>query len=124
MSSAFKRYCRDTDIKLEFGSPNSPQQIGANERVGRTIAVVVRCLLADSGVPKFLWGKLMLTAVFRGHRAPTAALAKSKPDKTLYGKDAHVGHLRVIEAGAFVHVENDTKKLERRTWEGGLLRTA
>ena len=66
----------------------------------------------------------MLTAVYRGHRAPTAALAKSKADKTLYGKDAHDGHLRAIEARAFVHVEKDTKKLERRTWEGGLLGTA
>ena len=124
MSSAFKRYCRDTDVQLEFGSPNTPQQIGANERVGRTIAVVVRCLLADSGVPKFLWGELMLTAIYRGHRAPTAALAKSMPDKTLYGKDAHLGHLRANEARAFVHVEKYTKKLERRTWEGGLLGTA
>ena len=66
----------------------------------------------------------MLTAVYRGHPAPTAAFAKSKPDNTLYGKDARLGHLRAFDAWAFVHVEKDTKKLERRTWEGGLLRTA
>ena len=26
-SSAFKQYCRDTAIKLDFASPNTPQQI-------------------------------------------------------------------------------------------------
>ena len=52
-SSALKRYCRDTDINLEFGS-NTPQQIGENERVGRTIAVVVRCLLEVRVYPNFI----------------------------------------------------------------------
>ena len=32
-----RQYCLDTRIKLEFGSQNTPQQIGANERAGRTI---------------------------------------------------------------------------------------
>ena len=82
-SSAFKQYCRDTAIKLEFASPNTPQQIGANERAGRTIAEIVRCLLADLGLPKFLWGELMLTAVYLSNRAPHAALANATPYKTL-----------------------------------------
>ena len=50
-SSAFKQYCRDTAIKLEFAYPNTPQQIEENERAGRTIAGIVRCLLAYSGLP-------------------------------------------------------------------------
>ena len=53
-SSAFKQYCRDTATKLAFASPNTAQKIGANERAGRTIAGIARCLLADSGLPKFL----------------------------------------------------------------------
>ena len=32
-----RQYCLDTGIKLEFASQNTPQQIGANERAGRTI---------------------------------------------------------------------------------------
>ena len=88
--SAFKQYCRDTAIKLEFASPNTPQQIGADGRAGRTIDGIVRCLLADSGLPKFLWGELMLTAVYLSNRAPHAALANAAPYKTLYGKGAHL----------------------------------
>ena len=45
-SSEFNQYCRDTDMKLQFASPNTSQQTGANERAGMTIAGIVRCLLA------------------------------------------------------------------------------
>ena len=76
-SSAFKQYCSDTAIKLEFASPNTPQQIGANERAGMTFVGIMRCLLADSGLPKFLWGELMLTAVYLRNRAPHAALVNA-----------------------------------------------
>ena len=55
-SSEFRQYCLDIGVKLEFACPNTPQQIGSNERAGRTIAGIVRSLLADSGLPHFLWG--------------------------------------------------------------------
>ena len=58
-SSEFRQYCLDIGVKLELASPNTPQQIGSNERVGRTIAGIVRCLLGDSGLPHFVWGELM-----------------------------------------------------------------
>ena len=76
-----RQYCLDTGIKLEFASQNTPQQIGANERAGRTIVNIVRCLLADSGLPKFLWGELMQTAVFLSSRSPHAALNTGTPYK-------------------------------------------
>ena len=116
-----RQYCLDTGIKLEFASQNTPQQIGANERAGRTIVNIVRCLLADSGLPKFLWGELMQTAVFLSNRSPHAALNNGTPYKALYGKDAYLGHLRVIGSKAFVHHEAYTKKLEHRAWEGRLV---
>ena len=114
-----RQYCLDTGIKLEFASQNTPQQIGANERAGRTIMNIVRCLVADSGLPKFLWGELMQTAVFLSNRSPHAALNNAY--KALYGLDAYLGHLRVIGSRAFVHHETYTKKLEHRAWEGRLV---
>ena len=56
---AFREYYLQIGVKLEFASTDTPQQIGANERAGRTLAVIVRWLLTDSGLPNFLWGKLM-----------------------------------------------------------------
>ena len=78
-SSEFRQYCHDIGVSLEFASPNTPQQIGSNERAGRTIAGIVRCLLVDSGLPHFLWGELMQTAVYVSNRVPHAALANETP---------------------------------------------
>ena len=120
-SADFRQYCLDNGIKLEFASPNTPQQIGANERAGRTILNIVRCLFADSNLPKFLWGELLNTAVYLSNRSPHAALNNGTPYKALYGKDAFLGDLRVIGCRAFVHEETFIKKLESRAWEGRLV---
>ena len=44
-SSESRQYCLDIGVKLEFASPSTPQHVGSNERAGRTIADIVRCLL-------------------------------------------------------------------------------
>ena len=119
--AAFRKYCLDVGIKLEFASANTPHQIGANERLGRTLAGMVRCLLSDSGLPPFLSGELFLTASYLSNRAPHAALGNKTSFQALYGKPAHLGHLRAIGARAFVHIETFTKKLDARAWEGRLV---
>eukprot|EP00903_Cladosiphon_okamuranus_P005795 g5742.t1 len=120
-SAEFRQYCQDVGIQLEFASPNTPQQIGANERADRTILNIVRCLFADSTLPKFLWGELMQTAVYLINRSPHAALNNGTPYRALYGREAYLGNLRVIGSRAFVHEETFTKKLESRAWEGRLV---
>lgn len=52
----FQNYCLQTGVSLEFASTYTPQQIGIPERVGRTLAPMVRCLIADSGLPNIIWG--------------------------------------------------------------------
>eukprot|EP00903_Cladosiphon_okamuranus_P019283 g17724.t1 len=120
-SAVYRQYCLDVGIQLQFASPNTPQQIGANERAGRTIMNIVRCMLADSTLPSLLWGELMQTAVYLSNRTPHAALNNGTPYKALFGTDAHLGHLRVVGARAFVHEETHTKKLDSRAWEGRLV---
>ena len=119
--AAFRKYCLDVGIKLELASTNTPQQIGANERLGRTLVGMVRCLLSDSGLPLFLWGELFPTASYLCNRAPHAALGNKTPFQALYGRPAHLGHIRAIGARAFVHIETFTKKLDARAWEGRLV---
>ena len=120
-SAEFRQYCQDVGIKLEFASPNTPQQIGANERAGRTTLYIVRCFLADSTLPNFLWMVLMKTTVYLSNRTPHSALQTGTLCKALYGKDAYLGHLRVIRSRALVHKEVHTNKLENRAWEGQLV---
>ena len=78
-------------------------------------------MVADAGLAQFLWGELTLTDVYLSNLAPHATLANVTPYETLYGKDAHLRHLRAIGAGGFVHVETHTKNLDRRAWEGRLV---
>ena len=120
-SAIFRQYCLDVGIQLQYASPNTPHQIGANERAGRTIMNIVRCMLADSTLPSLLWGELMQTAVYLSNRTPHATLQNGTPYKALFGTDVHLGHLRVVGARAFVHEETHTKKLDSRTWEGRLV---
>ena len=84
------------------------QQIGANGRARRMLAAMVRCLLTDSGLPNFLWGELLQTAVYLSNRVPRTALGNITSYKALYGKDANLGYLRTIGARAFVHLETHT----------------
>ena len=60
----------------------------------------------------------MLTAVYLRKWVPHAALSNCTPYKSLYGKDAYLGNIRVIGTKSFVHVETHTKKLEPHAWEG------
>ena len=82
-SFEFRQYCHDIGVSLEFASLDTPQQIGSNERAGRTIAGIVRCVLVESGLPHFLWGELVQTAVYVSNRVPHAALANEATYKAL-----------------------------------------
>ena len=84
--NAFRQYWREVGVRLEFAATNTPQQIGANERVGRTLAGMVRCLLADSGLPHFLWGELFLTASYLCNRPSHSALNHETPYKPCTAK--------------------------------------
>ena len=120
-ASACRQYCRDIGVKPEFALANTSKEIGANERIGRALSGVVRCLLTDSGLLHFLWGELMQTAVYLRNRVPHSTLKNATPCKTLYSKDVPLGHLRAIDARFFVHVETHVRKLDPRAWEGRLV---
>ncbi|CAM9813692.1 unnamed protein product, partial [Sphacelaria rigidula] len=100
IGNEFKSYCRQTGILLEFASTNTPQRIGLSERVGRTLGAMIRCMLADSGLPTFLWGELIFTAAYLANRSSHSALDMQSPHKMLKGTEPDLKHLRVVEARA------------------------
>ena len=75
----FQGCCPQTGVSLEYASTNTSQQIGTSERFERILAAMVRCMLADSGLPKFLWAEMMFTAAFLGNRAPHSAIGMQSP---------------------------------------------
>ena len=105
ISTEFQDLCLQTGESLEHASTNTPQQFGMSRRVGRTLAAMVRCMLADGELPNFLWGGLMFTAAFLGNRVLHSAVGMQSPCKMLYGTKRDLQLLRVIGARAFVHIE-------------------
>ncbi|CAM9978444.1 unnamed protein product, partial [Sphacelaria rigidula] len=106
----FHTYCSNSGVRIEFAATNTPQQIGVSDRDGGTLAAMSRCLLADSGLPSFLWGELAYMAAYLMNRVPHSALNMESPFKRLNGVEPELSHLRVIGARAFVHIEVQTKK--------------
>eukprot|EP00752_Nemacystus_decipiens_P006651 g5979.t1 len=121
MADYYRNYCKETGIQMEFAATNTPQQNGVSERDGRTILNMVRCILIDTGLPKFLWGEICETAVFLINRAPHRAIDGSSPYAKLFGKEPDLSGLRAIGARAFVHKERYGNKLEEKAWEGVML---
>ena len=57
----------------EFASTVTSQQVDVSESDWKALAGMVRCILTDSGLPKFLSGGLMQTAAYL-NRTPHTAL--------------------------------------------------
>ena len=117
----YRNYCKETGIQMEFAATNTPQQNGMSERDGRTIMNMTRCILIDTGLPKFLWGEISETAVFLINRSPHRAIGGSSPYSRLFNKEPDLSGLRAIGARAFVHRERHVNKLEEKAWEGIML---
>ena len=115
-NEVFEDYCLQMGIMHEFASTATPQHIGMSQCGGETLAGMVRCILTYLGLPKFLWGELMLTAAYPASRVPHAALKNITPHKARHNKEANLEHLRVIGARAFVHIERYKKTLDPRAW--------
>ena len=117
----FKDYCTQTGVLLEHTSTNTPQQIGMSERVGGTLAAMVQCILAESGLPTFLWGELICSAAYVEKRASHSALNMQYPYKMLKGTESDLPSFCFIEARAFVHIERLTNMIALQAVEGRLV---
>ena len=81
---------------------------------------MVRCMVADNGLPMFVWGADLQDnicgdqgAIFRAQYAIPIQNAKGDGDRLRI--------LRVIGARAFVHIERRTKKLPLKAVEGKMV---
>lgn len=87
INTDFKDYCFPTELSLEYASTNTPQQFGISELIEITLAAITTSMQAGSGLPKFLWGELMLVAAFLGNRALHSVIGKQFPSNILHGTE-------------------------------------
>ena len=79
IANCFRRNCKTTGILQEFISPHTAKQNGTSERDGRTILIIIRCLLNEARLPEFLWGEISATAVFLMGRLPHRSINGETP---------------------------------------------
>ena len=77
---------------------------------------MVPFMRVDSGLPPFLWGRLMMAAPYICNRISYSAPNIETPYKKLYEKDADLSHLKIIGVRVFVHMKNPNK-LGHTPWE-------
>ena len=57
--------------------PVTPQQNGIAERRNHTLLDMVQCMLVNSSLPKFLWGKALKTIAYILNQVPNKYVPKT-----------------------------------------------
>ena len=66
------------------------------ERWNQTIVATARSMLKAKGVPNYLWGEAVLTAVHVLNRSFTRSVAEKTPFEAWYGTKPNVHYLRTF----------------------------
>ena len=112
----FKGFLIDNKIAQEFSAPHSPHQNGTAERMWRTLFEMARCLLIDSGLPKYFWNYAVRAASYVRNRIYNRRL-KITPFEAFTLKKPDVSNMYIFGSQCFAYTE-EKKKLDCRCTEG------
>ena len=113
-SVEFKDLLIANKINHQTSAPNSPHQNGTAERQWRTSFDMARCMLLDSGMPKFLWTYAIATADHIRNRCHQVRTGKTAYE-LFTGKMPNVSHMHEFGTKCFLYVEaNARTKLSPR----------
>uniref|UniRef100_A0A0A9WWP7 Copia protein n=1 Tax=Lygus hesperus TaxID=30085 RepID=A0A0A9WWP7_LYGHE len=114
-SNRFKEFCLEQGISVEYTIPYTPEQNGVAERLNRTLASTVRCLLFDANLPKPFWGEAVLTAAFLINRRPTSSLDVT-PAERWFGYAPNLSKIKLFGCLAHAHIDKELRrKLDDRS---------
>ena len=117
MSTEFVNHLRQQGTTRQLTVHDSPQSNGIAERCNGVLLNHVRALLADSGLPKFLWKEALKFAMWIRNRTTTHQLDGKTPYEAFHGVKPDVGEIHLW--GSRVWVRDLTAgKLDPRGREG------
>ncbi|RVX00946.1 Retrovirus-related Pol polyprotein from transposon TNT 1-94 [Vitis vinifera] len=117
----FAKFLQEHGIVTQYTMLGSPDQNGVAERRNQTLLDMVRSMLSNSKLPKFLWTGAFKTAVYILNRVPTKVVLKT-PFELLKGWKPSLRHMRVWGCSSEVRIYNpQEKKLNPRTISGYLI---
>jgi hypothetical protein len=113
-----KQILEEEGIKHETTIPYTPQQNGKAERDMRTIMEAARALLAEKGLPKYLWAEAANTVVHILNRTAISKEEKS-PYELWFSKKPNIKYFKVFGTEVYVHVPKERrKKLDHKARKG------
>ena len=74
--------------------PRTPKQNGVAEQRNRTLIDMVRRMMSNSNLPKFLWGETLKTVVHILNRVPSKVVPKT-PYELWVGRKSTLNYLHV-----------------------------
>lgn len=117
-----KKCLNDNGIVHQTSVPDNPPQNGRAERVNRSLAEKVRCMLIESGLHPSFWAEAAATAAFILNRTPKKSLNGRTPYKVWEGKKPDLSFLRVFGSKALAYVpKKDRLKLDPKATECRML---
>jgi hypothetical protein len=88
---------------------DTPEHNGVSERGNRTNLELVRAMLHDSGLPKFLWAEAVSHAIYLRNRTWTRAIGNATPYELLNGRKPNLDHLQPWGCQVRVHDAGGSK---------------
>ena len=73
----FAKYLQDCGINAQYTMLGTPQQNGIAEMRNHTLLDMVRCMLINSSLPEFLWGKALKTTAYILNQVPSKFVPKT-----------------------------------------------
>eukprot|EP00253_Pinus_taeda_P035391 PITA_35391 len=96
-------------IKRETTTPHTLEQNGVVERKNHMITEVVRAVLHDQRLPKFLWTYAANIAVYVLNQFPHQALGSKNPKEMFTSKKPNISHFRIFGSPVYFHVVKEKR---------------
>lgn len=109
------KYCLEKGIDLQFSPVDTPSQNSNPERLHYTLMDDVRCILAQTGLPQFLWPYMIDHACYTRNLCPVSGRDKV-PDHVWFDRKPNVAHLRPFGVPCYPRIpdKDQTSKLDSR----------
>ena len=91
VNTELTQYLKSRGILHQTTIPYTPEQIGAAERLNRTLMERARAMLSDAGLPKEVWAEAVITANYIRCRSPAAKKLRT-PWELFFGQKPDVSH--------------------------------
>lgn len=105
----FAKYLEECGIMAQYTTPGTPQQNGVAERRNRTLKDMLRSMVSNSTLPKFLWGEALKTANYILNRVPSKSVPKT-PFELWVGRKPSLMHFHVWGCQAEARLYNPVEK--------------